>query len=283
MKLLFQIGFLDFGFIDILDILLVTFLLYQLYKLLRGSVAVKIFIGLLFIYLFYLIIRAVEMELLGSILGQFIGVGVLAAVILFQQEIRKFLLLVGQTTDVNNQKLQRIFQFGKNAKGDHGDINIVVKAAKELSGPRTGALIVFSKSASLQTYIESGDMIDAVLSKRLLVTIFNKYSPMHDGAVIIVGGRIRAARCIIPVSDNQNLPAQFGLRHRAAVGLTEVTDSAVIVVSEETGEMSLAIDGELKHNLSTAELRTTLNKYMYPEDEKILDRMRKKDAVATDA
>ncbi len=210
------------------------------------------------------------MDLLSTILGQFIGVGVLAAVVLFQQEIRKFLLLIGQTTDVKNERLQRWVSLGRSSGGDHVDINVVVKAAKELAGTRTGALIVFEKSSSLQSYIDSGDLVDAIISKRILLTIFNKFSPLHDGAVIISGDRIKAARCIIPVSENNELPAKFGLRHRAAVGLSEVSDSAVIVVSEESGEMSLATDGTIKTNLSTAEMRTALNNYLHPAEETIL-------------
>ena len=262
---LFHIGFLNFSWIDVIDILLVSMLLYHLYKLLKGSVAVRIFIGLSFIYLFYLVINAAGMELLGSILGQFIGVGVIASVILFQQEIRKFLLLIGNTTNIDNQRLINIFKLQK--QKEHIDVNSIVKAAEELANTKTGALIVIPKSTDLQQYIDSGDLIDAVLSKRLLITIFNKYSPMHDGAVIVTHGRVKAARCIIPVSENQNLPAQYGLRHRASIGLTEVADCAVVVVSEETGKMSLSYDGELFYNLSSVEMRSNLNRLLHEETE----------------
>ncbi len=258
---LFAIAFLDFGLIDAIDILLVGFLIYQLYKLMRGSVAVKIFLGLLSIYLFYLVVKAAEMELLSSILGQFIGVGVIASVVLFQQEIRQFLLMIGRSTVMNNEKLLKALHIYKNTVDEEelsSRLNSVVKAADELGKSRTGALIVFARTDSLNSFVESGDLINAIISKRLLLTIFQKQSPMHDGAVIIGEGHIRAARCIIPVTQQENLPAYFGLRHRAAIGLTEASDALVLIVSEETGYMSLAYEGLIDHNLSTAELRTKL-------------------------
>lgn len=266
-KLLFQVGFLKVGIIDIIDILLVTFLLYQLYKLIKGSVAVNIFLGFFLIYLVYLVVKASGMDLLGSILGQFIGVGVIAAIVLFQQEIRKFLLILGRTTNLQNTQLIKLFGLNRansSAEDNQSDINAVIKAAKELSTTQTGALMVFAKSDELKFYIDSGDVLDAVISKRLLLSIFNKTSPLHDGAVIIANNRIKAARCIIPVTEREDLPAQFGLRHRAAVGLTEVTDSLVIIVSEETGQMSLAYNGDIMHNLTSAELRTQLNIRLFP-------------------
>jgi DNA integrity scanning protein DisA with diadenylate cyclase activity len=142
----------------------------------------------------------------------------------------------------------------------------IIEAAKTLGGSNTGALIVFSKSSELRFYAESGDLIDAVISKRLLLSIFNKYSPLHDGAVIIYQGKIKAARCILPVTEQENLPAHFGLRHRAAIGMSEITDSLTIVVSEETGQLSAVKNGKIYHNLSTLELRKKINEYLYEED-----------------
>lgn len=257
------------SWVDIIDIVLVSMLLYQVYKLMRGSVAIKIFLGFLSLYLTYLIVGAAQMELLTAILGQFMGVGVLAAIVLFQQEIRKFLLMIGKTTVLRRDNFFNGLPWRRNQmKGLN--ITPIIEAAKSLGGANMGALIVLSKSSELRFYAESGDAIDAVISKRLLQAIFNKYSPLHDGAVIIYNGRITAARCILPVSDEENLPAQFGLRHRAAIGMTEVTDTLVLVVSEETGQMSIVRNGILHHNLSTQELRKKINEYLY-EDQRELE------------
>ncbi|GAB3194156.1 diadenylate cyclase CdaA [Pontibacter aydingkolensis] len=253
--------------LDIIDILLVTVLLYQLYKLLTGSVALKIFLGLLSIYLLYLVVRAAGMELLSIILGQFMGVGVLAAIILFQPEIRRFLLLIGKTTAFNNDRFFRSFPW-RREQTDKLSLTPFIEAAKSLAGKNTGALIVFTKSSELKYYAESGDLIDAVISKRLLVSIFNKNSPLHDGAVIISGNRIKAARCILPVSENQEIPASMGLRHRAAIGLTEITDSVVLVVSEETGQIALVRNGEVYRNLSSSDLRVKLNQFLFDTDQR---------------
>jgi diadenylate cyclase len=268
--LLFKIGFVEISWIDIIDIMLVSFLLYQLYKLMRGSIAVKIFLGLMSIYLFYLIVKALKMELLTAILGQFIGVGVIAALILFQQEIRKFLLLVGKTTAFNNENFFNRWPWKRSFKTKETiNLNPIVESAKILGGTNTGALIVFAKGSELKFYAESGDLLDAQISKRLLISIFQKSSPLHDGAVIISGGRIKAARCILPVSESNDLPASFGLRHRAAIGMTEVTDSVVLVVSEETGQISLAVNGRMDTNLSKSELKSKLNYYLYEEEGRI--------------
>ncbi|WP_161889715.1 diadenylate cyclase CdaA [Pontibacter russatus] len=267
MIFLFSIGFLEIELLDIIDILLVTVLLYQLYKLLTGSVALKIFLGLLSIYLLYLVVRAAGMELLSIILGQFMGVGVLAAIILFQPEIRRFLLMIGKTTAFNNDRFFRGFPW-RREQAEKLSLTPFIEAAKSLAGKNTGALIVFSKSSELKYYAESGDLIDAVISKRLLMSIFNKNSPLHDGAVIISNNRIKAARCILPVSENQEIPASMGLRHRAAIGLTEITDSIVLVVSEETGQIALVRNGQAYRNLSSADLRLKLNQFLFDTDQR---------------
>lgn len=265
MILLFRIGFLNVRLLDLIDILLVSILLFQVYKLMKGSVAVKVFLGFLSLYLIFLIVKAVEMELLTAILGQFMGVGVLAVIILFQQEIRKFLLLIGKTTVLERENLFKKFPWRRNAQEKGFNITPIIEAAKTLGGSNTGALIVFSKSSELKFYAESGDRIDAVVSKRLLLAIFNKFSPLHDGAVIIYDGKIKAARCILPVSERDDLPAQFGLRHRAALGMSEATDTLVLVVSEETGQMSVARNGVVYHNLSAQEIRKKVNDYLFEE------------------
>ncbi|MEM8967394.1 MAG: diadenylate cyclase CdaA [Bacteroidota bacterium] len=261
---LFYIGFLEVNWNDIFDILLVTVLLYQVYKLMRGSVALSIFFGFLTLYLFYLVVRAAQMELLSTILGQFMEVGVIAAIILFQQEIRKFLLLLGKTTTINRDNFFNTF-WRKKEEEEKLNLTPIIDAAKSLSGSNTGALIVFSKNSPLKFYAESGDEINATVSKRLLLSIFNKYSPLHDGAVIIYEGKIKAARCILPVTERENLPAELGLRHRAAIGMTEITDTLIVVVSEETGQMAVVVNGEIYRNLSTKELRQRINQYLTEE------------------
>ena len=256
----FKIGFLDVRWIDIMDILLVSVLLYQVYKLLQGSVAVRVLIGFLVLYLTYLVVRAAQMELLAGILGQFMGVGVLAAIIIFSPEIRKFLLILGKTTFRQNDFLQSMMIWKKRTIKESFNITPIIEAAKVLSSTNTGALIVFSKNSELKFYVDSGDFMDAFISKRLLISIFNKHSPLHDGAVIVYQGKVRASRCILPVSE-RDLPAQFGMRHRAAMGMSEATDTLTLTISEETGQMSLARNGVIDSNLSIPEIRKRINKY----------------------
>lgn len=262
MTLLFKIGFLDISIVNIIDIALVAALLYQVYKLLKGSVAIKIFLGFLSIYLIYLLVRALRMELLSAILGQFMGVGVIAAIIIFAPEIRKFLLLIGRSSLLSDDNVWKDMLFFWRKK-DNAIFNIspIIDASKTLAGSNTGALMVISKSTELKFYAESGDILDAELSKRLLISIFNKYSPLHDGAVIIHNGRIKAARCILPVTERE-VPAQFGLRHRAAIGMSETTDAIVLIISEETGQLSMSKNGKILHNMSFQEIRETINDYL---------------------
>jgi uncharacterized protein (TIGR00159 family) len=243
MILLFKIGFLEVGWVDFIDIALVSVLLYQVYKLIRGSIAMNIFLGILALYLVYLIVRAAEMELLATILGQFMGVGVLAMIILFQPEIRKFLLVIGRGTEFRENIFKTISNW-RHEYHDDFDVNEVIEAAKSLKATKTGALIVFSRDTELKFYVQTGDELDAAVNKRLLLSIFNKNSPLHDGAVIIYKGRIKAARCVLPVTENDNLPAHYGLRHRAAVGMSENTDTLVLAISEETGRLIVARNGK---------------------------------------
>jgi len=261
LKLLFRIGFLDISIVNVIDIALVSILLYQVYKLMRGSVAIKIFLGFLSLYLMYLVVNAARMELLSIILGQFMGVGVIAAIILFAPEIRKFLLVIGRSSIFSNENLFNELLFWKKRETQVFNISPILEATKTLAGTSTGALMVISKNSELKFYAESGDLIDAVASKRLLISIFNKYSPLHDGGVIIYNGRVKAARCILPVTE-RDIPAQFGLRHRAAIGMSEATDTLVLIVSEETGQVSLAKNGKILHNLSSQEVREILNDYL---------------------
>lgn len=261
MLFLFKIGFLEVGWVDFVDIALVAVLLYQVYKLIRGSIAVNIFLGILALYLVYLIVRAAQMELLSTILGQFMGVGVLAMIILFQPEIRKFLLVIGRGTEFRENLFKSISSW-RNQYPEEVEINEVIEAAKALKAAKTGALIVFSRDSELKFYAETGDMLEAKVNKRLLLSIFNKNSPLHDGAVIIYKGRIKAARCVLPVSENDHLPPNFGLRHRAAVGMSENTDTLIMAISEETGRLILARNGKYLRGLKIKHIEIKILEYL---------------------
>jgi diadenylate cyclase len=261
MIFLFKIGFLDVTWVDLVDIGLVSVLLYQVYKLIRGSIAVNIFLGILALYLIYLIVRAAQMELLATILGQFMGVGVLAMIILFQPEIRKFLLVIGRGTEFRENFLKTIANW-RGVSNDETDVQQIIEAAKTLKGTKTGALIVFTRDSPLKFYVETGDSLDAEITKSLLISIFNKNSPLHDGAVIIYKGRIKAARCVLPVSENDHLPAHFGMRHRAAVGMSESTDTLVMAISEETGRLILARNGKFLRALKLKQVEQKILEYL---------------------
>lgn len=271
MVFLFKIGLIDIHWVDILDVFLASILLYELYRLVKGTVALRIILGGLAVVLLWLLVSALGMELLSTILGQFIGIGVLGAVILFQQEIRRFLLVIGKANFLsNNQILKAIW--GSLTPKTQVNIDVFIESAQEMAASLTGALMVFTKGSELKFYAESGDHLDALASKRLVLSIFNKYSPLHDGAMVIgKNGRIAAVRCILPVSENHELPASLGLRHRSAIGLTEVTDAVVVVVSEETGMISLVKSGQIMRDLSPKQLKSKLLYYLTHEDEEVND------------
>ncbi len=250
-------SFIEIRFLDILDIFLMAFLLYQVYMLIRGTIAINIFIGIFGVYLIWLVVKALGMQLLGSILGQVMGVGVIALLVLFQQETRRFLLLLGTRYFSNkNMFVDRLFSlFAKEPNFPKVKIYSLVKACVNMSRTKTGALIIISRKSGLNSYAETGDVLDANTSSRLIENIFFKNTPLHDGAMIIVGEKIHAARCILPVSENPNLPKNLGMRHRSALGISEVTDAFVVVVSEETGKISYAEFGELTYGISPTDLR----------------------------
>ena len=264
----FKIGFLEVTWVDLVDISLVAILLYQVYKLIRGSLAVNIFLGILALYLVYLIVRAAKMELLTTILGQFMGVGVLAMIILFQPEIRKFLLLIGRSTEINRDSIFKTITSWRTEHHDDFDVHELIEAINTLKATHTGALIVFSRDIELKFYVETGDILDAKVSKKLLLSIFNKHSPLHDGAIIIYKGKIKAARCVLPVSENDNLPSHFGLRHRSAIGMSEVTDTLLLAVSEETGRLILARNGKYLRNLKLKQVEQRIAEYLHNEEPK---------------
>jgi len=252
------LGFLDFDILDLLDIILVTALLYQLYKLVNGTVAIKIFIGLATTYLFWKLVGALQMEVLSEIIGQFIGVGVLAVIIVFQQEIRKFLLMIGTTSFSNKGELFNWIV--KPKKSVSLNIKEITTAFSSMSKTKTGALIIITRNTELGSYEDTGKKINAKVGAPVLESIFFKNSPLHDGAVIISKNEIIAASCILPVSDLVSLPTHMGLRHRAAASITEMTDSLALIVSEETGRIAYFKQGRLKENISIVDLETYLHR-----------------------
>ncbi len=247
---------------SILDIVLLAIIIYQLYNLIRGTIAANIFIGLALIYLLYFIVPETKMPLLAGILKKVADVGIIAVIVLFQQEIRRFLLLVGKNASLQRNKAWWQYFFGKTQveKDNYARIKPIIDACKSVKRTRTGALIVFAKYYDEQFYQNSCEVIDAKISKRLIESIFQKNSPLHDGAVVISENKIKSASCILPLTEKTDLPTQFGLRHRAGIGVTEANDATAIIVSEETGEISYAKQGRVKMNISFAELEKLLNK-----------------------
>ncbi len=235
--------FIEFSLLDVLDILLVATLLYYIYKLLKGTVAINIIIGIGFIFLIWKITQLLNMEMLSGILGYLLSGGVIALIIVFQQEIRKFLLMIGTTSFTNNRRFFNQLNFLQ--KDINSDVNsdVILDACKNMAKTKTGALIVIERTNSLDFLIDSGDIMNAQVNEAILESIFYKNSPLHDGALIIRDNFIIATRVILPISDSTKIPSRFGLRHRAAIGVTEKTDAVCILVSEETGEISYIKDG----------------------------------------
>ncbi len=245
-------GFLSLSVLDIIDILMVGIILTYLYKAIKGSSAYYIFAGILALYLLWLTVRFLHMELMTMILGQVLGVGVIAMIIVFQPEIRRFLLFVG------NKYIKRFNKF--RFVEDNNNIEEIINACQSMSEGKVGALIVLTRSDKLDMIINTGDRIDGDISQRLIETIFFKNSPLHDGAVIITDDKIVAARCLLPTTDNTNIPAYYGTRHRAAMGMTERSDAVVIVVSEQTGKISYVENGLIERGVTPLQLKNKLLK-----------------------
>jgi len=261
-----MMAFITIRFLDFLDILLVALLLYQLYRLLKGTVAFNIIIGLFSLYLLWLIVRLLNMELIGSIMGQFIGVGVLALIIVFHPEIRKFLVFVGTNYNVNKVlALDKLLGTSKKRTINQEQIDIMVDACISMSKSHTGALIVITNTLELNDQVNSGERLNSKISSSLIRTIFFKNSPLHDGAVIIRGNRIAAAGCILPLTQKE-IDKSMGLRHRAAIGITENSDAVCIIVSEEKGTISFAKDGEIIRRLTKEKLITLLEENIQSVD-----------------
>lgn len=249
----FFISFISFGITDAIDILLVAVLLYLAYNLVKGTAAVNIFIGLALIYVAYMLIIALDLKLLGSIISKFVNVGVIAIMIVFQQEIRKFLLYIGSNDFLRKQNLKSVLKLNFSSTQNNYillHIDALTEACYNMSAGKTGALIIISRKTDLKFYINTGEIIDSALTSRMLENIFYKNSPLHDGAVIIENNRVIAARCVLPVTEKINFPAHYGMRHRAAVGITENTDAIAISVSEQTGAVSITINGEINPDLT---------------------------------
>ncbi len=255
---LFITGFIQIRWIDIIDIFLVAVLLYELYKLLKGTVAINIFFGIVAVVLIWQVVNALQMELLSQILGAFISVGFIALIVIFQPEIRRFLLALGTSTFMR-RKGKRFLFWRLNLDSQPGiDANAIVLACNSMSEMKQGALLILTRKNELKQYVNTGEVIEARLSTPLLENIFYGQGPLHDGAVIISGNTIVAATCILPVSGNTDIPKRLGLRHRAAVGITEVSDAIAVVVSEETGKISYSVDGKLVSKATVAELKSFL-------------------------
>ena len=252
--------FIEFSILDVLDILLVAILLYYIYKLLKGTVAINIVIGIALIFLIWQITLALKMEMLSGILGYLLSGGVIALIIVFQQEIRKFLLMIGTTNFSTKKSFFKQLKFLHSEIASEIDTDILVSTCKNLSKTKTGALIVIERTNSLDFLINSGDAMNALINNAILESIFYKNSPLHDGATIIRDNYIVATRVVLPISDSQKIPARFGLRHRAAIGVTERTDAVCLLVSEETGEISYIKDGAFELYKDFSELNEKLKK-----------------------
>jgi diadenylate cyclase len=238
-----SINFLNISFLDILDIVLVAVLLYYIFRLIRGTVAINIFIGIAIIYLIWKLTQALEMELLSDILGKFLGGGFIALIIVFQQEIRKFLLMVGSTNIASKKGILKYFNFLRSDIEPNIHIDEIISFCEEMAKIKTGVLIVLARNNNLEFVKLTGDAMHIEVNKPILKSIFYKNSPLHDGAVIIEDNIISATRTILPIENTIEIPAHFGLRHRAGLGITTRTDALAIVVSEETGQISYINNG----------------------------------------
>ena len=256
MGILASLSFINFRIIDVIDILIVAILLFELYKLTKGTATVKLFWVIALLYVIWKVVAYFHFTLLSELMGEIINVGILAIIILFQPEIRKFLLYIG------DGRLLRFFsdKFAKPVEKQEfaDEVEAVREACQAMAETKTGALIIFARQTPLDEYLVTGERLDARPSAELLENIFFKNSPLHDGAVIIKDHRIAAARCILPVSKNKNLPQEVGLRHRSALGSTEMTDAIAVIVSEQTGTISICQEGKLTRDLTPSDLRQYL-------------------------
>ena len=255
--------FFEFGLKDIIDILLVALMLYYIYRLMRDSRSLNVFSGIMvFVVIWLLVSQVLQMRLLGSILDKLVSVGVIALIVLFQDDIRKFLYNLGA-----HRRIRSIIRFLSSSKDKDKEqkdvketIMPIVMSTMNMSRGKVGALIVIEQTVPLNDIVATGDVIDATINQRLIENVFFKNSPLHDGAMVISKKRIKAAGCILPVSHDLDIPKELGLRHRAAMGISQESDAVAVVVSEETGGISVAVDGSFKLRLSAEELESILTK-----------------------
>lgn len=250
-----MVAFIQFSFVDAVDILMVAILLFGLYQLLKGTAAIKIFLGIVAIYLGWKLVSAFEMRLLTEIFGAFISVGFIALIVVFQPEIRTFLFRLGDRGFISQKDRRFLFWKIKTRGIEDYTLDVILKACKTMAKNNTGALIVITRQSELVNFVDSGEKLNAIISSDLLENIFFRNSPLHDGAVIIRNDKIVAARCILPVSKKMNIPAKYGLRHRAGVGVTEQTDAISVIVSEENGKVSIAKEGKLFPDIEFTEAK----------------------------
>jgi uncharacterized protein (TIGR00159 family) len=268
MLYLLQIGFLPISFWDVLDVLIVGFLLFQVYKLLRGSLGFNVFLGLISVYFTWWLVAFLNMPLLSNILGQFVSVGMIALLVLFQPELRRFLILVGQNSlQARFRFLDRIFPSRRIDANmitpeKESTIREILRALDQMAETKTGALILFAYNSNLEGLYSSGIQLHAEISTQLILSIFNKESPLHDGAMIISESKIIAASCVLPVSERADIPQKLGLRHRAAIGISEVAPLVAVVVSEETGRISYVRQGQITINIPSESLHKILVKIL---------------------
>lgn len=252
----------NIGIIDVIDLLLVSFLLYQLYKLVKGTTAINVFLGILSIYVFYKLTEFIGLRLLSGLLGHFFSFGVLILVIVFQQEIRRFLLVIGKTGigDIPYQ-LKRFLNINRKEATLSLKWVEIEKALLRMASSKTGALIILCDKSDIKSFEGTGVKLNAELTQELIENIFFKNSPLHDGAVYVVGSRLKEAKIVLPLSDSSDLPSDVGMRHRAAIGVTELYDVFAIIVSEQTGGISYAYKGKLVRNISVDLLRKRYKEY----------------------
>jgi len=256
-------------FIDVIDILLVTFILFELYNLLKGSVSINMLFAIVTLFFIWRITDALQMELLKEILGAFFSVGIIALFIIFQPELRQFLFTLGKPDFIQKRRRRFLFWHFTEENPYIVDIDKIVHACQKMSNIKQGALIIITRQHELRVIKETGQSINADISVELLENIFFSNSPLHDGAVIISNNKIAAARCILPVSKSSKLTANTGLRHRAAVGVTEQSDSIAVIVSEQTGKISYSEDGELVKNVQPAILRDFLEEKLQTSPQEV--------------
>ena len=251
--------FIQVRIFDIIDIILVAALFFGLYRLLKGTSAMSIFIGIVAIFLIWQLVKSLQMEMLTAILGAFVSVGFIALIIIFQPEIRRFLFTIG--TQAQEGKLTRKFKFLRVRSNVDLNLDAIAKACINMSEIKQGALILVTRQNNLDDIVSTGVVVNADITSPLIENIFFKNSPLHDGAMIIRHNHITAARCILPVTQKTHIPGHYGLRHRAAIGVTEVKDCIALVVSEETGNISMVSGGEIQ-TVKASELKETIEKEM---------------------